>query len=182
MLLHYYSCSQVGNWDEEAIQALRRATRAGVTRGELGGEPQSSSSSLEATSDGAAELWRGQARHQLVGPGAIRGREGLKQLQFVLPAGEELPSEHLVGAGREQGRTRPGSVRLSVQSQLSLERKAMMCRQLVGAIQRPITATRSRVEEGLELRPDSLEGLHFLIITFLSITAQYVPASLRPIS
>ena len=102
----------------------------------------------------------------------------MKQLQFVLPAGEELPSEHLVGAGREQGRTRPESVRLSVESQLSLERKAMTCRQLVGAIQRPITATRSRVEEGLELRPDSLEGLHFLIITFLSITAQYVPASL----
>ena len=65
-----------------------------------------------------------------------------------------------------------------MQSQLSLERKAMMCRQLVGAIQRPITATRSHVEEGLELRPDSLEGLHFLIITFLSITAQDVPASL----
>ena len=46
MLLYYYSCSYteavVGNWDEEAIQALRRATRAGVTRGELGGEPQSS--------------------------------------------------------------------------------------------------------------------------------------------
>jgi len=63
MLLHYYSCSYteavVGNWDEEAIQALRRATRAGVTRGELGGEPQSSSSSLEATSDGAAELSEG---------------------------------------------------------------------------------------------------------------------------
>ena len=147
-----------------------------MTRGELGGEPQSSSSSLEATSDGAAELSRGrrgQARHQLVGPGAIRGREGLKQLQFVLPAGEELPSPHLVGAGREQGRTRPESVRLSVQIELSLERKAMMCRQLVGAVQRPITATRSRVEEGLELRPDSLEGLHFLIITFLSITAQF---------
>ena len=63
MLLHYYSCSYteavVGNWDEEAIQALRRATRAGVTRGELGGEPQSSSSSLDATSDGAAELSEG---------------------------------------------------------------------------------------------------------------------------
>ena len=65
MLLHYYSRSytgaDVGNWDEEAIQALRRATRAGVTRGELGGEPQasSSSSSLEATSDGAAELSEG---------------------------------------------------------------------------------------------------------------------------
>ena len=60
MLLHYYSCSQVvGDSDEEAIQALRRATRAGVTRGELGGEPQSSSSSLEATSDGAAELSEG---------------------------------------------------------------------------------------------------------------------------
>ena len=102
----------------------------------------------------------------------------MKQLQFVLPAGEELPSPHLVGAGREQGRTRPESVRLSVQIELSLEGKAMMCRQLVGAIQRPITATRSHVEEGLELRPDSLEGIHFLIITFLSITAQYVPASL----
>lgn len=67
MLLHYYSCScsqVVGNWDEEAIQALRRATRAGVTRGELGGEPQSSSSSLEATSDGAAELSEGgEGRH-----------------------------------------------------------------------------------------------------------------------
>ena len=62
MLLHYYSCSQVvGDWDEEAIQALRRATRAGVTRGELGGEPQPSSSSLEATSDGAAELSEGGA-------------------------------------------------------------------------------------------------------------------------
>eukprot|EP00802_Teleaulax_amphioxeia_P028244 Tamp_29867.p2 GENE.Tamp_29867~~Tamp_29867.p2 ORF type:complete len:119 (-),score=19.87 Tamp_29867:50-406(-) len=47
------------NWDEEAIQALRWAIRAGVTRGELGGEPQSSSSSLEATSDGAAELSEG---------------------------------------------------------------------------------------------------------------------------
>ena len=47
------------NWDEEAIQALNRAMRAGVTRGELGGEPQSSSSSLEATSDGAAELSEG---------------------------------------------------------------------------------------------------------------------------
>ena len=68
MLLHYYSRSyteaDVGNWDEEAIQALRRATRAGVTRGELGGEPQSSSSSLEATSDGAAELSEGgEGRH-----------------------------------------------------------------------------------------------------------------------
>ena len=93
----------------------------------------------------------------------------MKQLQFVLPAGEELPSPHLVGAGREQGRTRPESVRLSVQIELSLERKAMMCRQLVGAVQRPITATRSHVEEGLELRPDSLEGLHFLIITFLAM-------------
>ena len=30
-----------------------------MTRGELGGEPQSSSSSLEATSDGAAELSEG---------------------------------------------------------------------------------------------------------------------------
>ena len=63
MLRHYYSCYYTeavgGNWDEEAIQALRRATRAGVTRGELGGEPQSSSSSLEATSDGAAELSEG---------------------------------------------------------------------------------------------------------------------------
>ena len=54
-----YTEAVVGNWDEEAIQALRRATRAGVTRGELGGEPQSSSSSLEATSDGAAELSEG---------------------------------------------------------------------------------------------------------------------------
>jgi len=41
------------------IQALSRATRAEVTRGELGGEPQASSSSLEATSDGAAELSEG---------------------------------------------------------------------------------------------------------------------------
>ena len=72
-----------------------------------------------------------------------------------------------------------------MQIELSLERKAMMCRQLVGAVQRPITATRSHVEEGLELRPDSLEGLQYLritliisiiIITFLSIT---VPASLN---
>ena len=47
------------NWDEEAIRALSRAIRAGVTRGELGGEPQSSSSSLESTSDGAAELSEG---------------------------------------------------------------------------------------------------------------------------
>ena len=64
MLLHYYSGSQVvWNWDE-AIHALRRETRAGVTRGELGGEPQSSSSSLEATSDGAAELSEGvEGRH-----------------------------------------------------------------------------------------------------------------------
>ena len=40
---------------------MSRATRAGVTRGELGGEPQASSSSLEleATSDGAAELSEG---------------------------------------------------------------------------------------------------------------------------
>ena len=45
--------------DEEAIQALSRAIRAGVTHGELGGERQSSSSSLEATSDGAAELSEG---------------------------------------------------------------------------------------------------------------------------
>ena len=79
----------------------------------------------------------------------------MKQLQFVLPAGEELPSEHLVGAGREQGR-RPESVRLAVQIELSLECKAMkMCRQLVGAI----TATRSHGEEGLELRPVSVDGL-----------------------
>ena len=49
----------MASWDEEAIQALSRAIRAGVTRGELGGEPQSSSSSLEATSDGAAELSEG---------------------------------------------------------------------------------------------------------------------------
>jgi hypothetical protein len=111
-----------------------------------------------------AVRWRrGQARHQLVRPRAIRGREGLKQLQFVLPAGEELPSEHLVGAGREQGGTRP-EVRLSVQSQLSVERKAMMSRQLVGARQTVITATRSRVEEGRELRPNSVEGPHFLSI------------------
>ena len=35
-----------------------------MTRGELGGEPQSSSSSLEATSDGAAELSEGgEGRH-----------------------------------------------------------------------------------------------------------------------
>jgi hypothetical protein len=53
------SCPGFANWDEEAIQALRWAIRAGVTRGELGGEPQSSSSSLEATSDGAAELSEG---------------------------------------------------------------------------------------------------------------------------
>jgi hypothetical protein len=53
------SATVVGNWDEEAIQALSRATRAGVTRGELVGEPQSSSSSLEATSDGSAELSEG---------------------------------------------------------------------------------------------------------------------------
>ena len=63
MLLHYYSRSyteaDVGNWDEEAIQALSRAIKAGATRGKLGGEPQSSSSSLEATSDGAAELSEG---------------------------------------------------------------------------------------------------------------------------
>ena len=44
------------NWDEEA---LSRAIRAGVTHGELGGEPQSSSSSLEATSDGITELSEG---------------------------------------------------------------------------------------------------------------------------
>ena len=80
----------------------------------------------------------------------------MKQLQFVLPAGEELPSEHLVGAGREQGRTRPESVRLAVQIELSLECKAMkMCRQLVGAI----TATWSHGEEGLELRRDSVDVL-----------------------
>ena len=170
MLLHYYSCSQVvGNWDEGgdpgADQGWSDARGAGRRAPVLviiaGGD--------ERRGRRAVRGRRGQARHQLVGPGAIRGREGLKQLQFVLPAGEELPSEHLVGAGREQGRTRPESVRLSVQSQLSLERKAMMCRQLVGAIQRPITATRSHVEEGLELRPDSLEGLHFLIITFLAM-------------
>ena len=68
-----------------------------MTRGELGGEPQSSSSSLEATSDGAEELSEGgEGRHATNSSGqdsgAIRGREGLKQLQFVLPAGEELPS------------------------------------------------------------------------------------------
>ena len=51
-------------WAEEAIQSPSRAIRAGVTRGELGGEPQSSSSSLEATSDGAAELSDGgEGRH-----------------------------------------------------------------------------------------------------------------------
>ena len=83
----------------------------------------------------------------------------MKQLQFVLPAGKELPSEHLVGAGREPGRRRPGSVRLSVQIKLSLEREAMkMCRQLVGAI----SATRSHGEEGLELRRDSVDVLHSL--------------------
>ena len=57
---------------------------------------------------------RGRASQQIVGPGAIRGCEGLKQLQFVLPAGKELPSEYLVGAGRQPGRRRPWSVRLSV--------------------------------------------------------------------
>jgi len=51
-------------WAEEAIQSPSRAIRAGVTRGELGGEPQasplsssssqSSSSSLEATSGGSS--------------------------------------------------------------------------------------------------------------------------------
>jgi len=46
---------RLASWDEEAIQALSRAIRAGVTRGELGGEAQSSSSSLESTSDGVAE-------------------------------------------------------------------------------------------------------------------------------
>ena len=59
-----------------------------------------------------------------------------------------------------QGRTRPESVRLSVQSQLSLERKAMMCRQLVGAIQRPITATRSERGEANEILPCKLRSAH----------------------
>ena len=82
----------------------------------------------------------------------------MKQLQFVLPAGKERPSEYLVGAGREK-RRHPGSVRLSVQIKLSLEREAMrMCRQLVGAI----SATRSHGEEGLELRRDSVDVLHSL--------------------
>ena len=114
MLLHYYSCSQVvGDWDEEAIQALRRATRAGVTRGELGGEPQCVSVLVILTGGDerrgrrAVRGRRGRARQQLVGQGAVRGREGLKQLQFVLPAVKKLPFEHLVGAGRVQGRTRP---------------------------------------------------------------------------
>jgi len=67
ILLCYYTTLLLllaGRRELEAIQALRRATRAGVTRGELGGEPQSSSSSLEATSDGAAELSEGgEGRH-----------------------------------------------------------------------------------------------------------------------
>ena len=45
--------------ERRGTRTLRRAIRAGVTRGELGGEPQSSSSSLEATSDGTAELSEG---------------------------------------------------------------------------------------------------------------------------
>ena len=60
-------------------------------------------------------------------------------------------------------------VRLSVQIKLSLERKAMkMCRQLVGAI----TATRSHGEEGLELRPDSVDGLHLLNIIIIILEAR----------
>ena len=93
----------------------------------------------------------------------------MKQLQFVLPAGKELPSEYLVGAGRQPGRRRPWSVRLAVQIELSLECKAMkMCRQLVGAI----TATRSHGEEGLELRPDSVDGLHLLNIIIIILEAR----------
>ena len=65
ILLCYYTTTLAlkssGTGTKEAIQAL---TRAGVTRGELGGEPQSSSSSLEGTSDGAAELSEGgEGRH-----------------------------------------------------------------------------------------------------------------------
>ena len=45
ILLHYYSCSYteavVGNWDEEAIQALRRATRAGVSVSDRGQKDRS---------------------------------------------------------------------------------------------------------------------------------------------
>ena len=47
----------------------------------------------------------------------------MKQLQFVLPAGEELPSPHLVGAGREQGRTRPESVRKEVETFMVFHKK-----------------------------------------------------------
>ena len=67
ILLCYYTTTlalKSSGTGTKAIQALRRATRAGVTRGELGGEPQSSSSSLEATSDGAVELSEGgEGRH-----------------------------------------------------------------------------------------------------------------------
>jgi len=77
---------------------------------------------------GAVRGRRRRARQQLVGPGAVRGREGLKQLQFVLPTVKKLPLQHLVGAGRGQGERRPALVRLAVQSKLSVECEAMTMR------------------------------------------------------
>ena len=80
----------------------------------------------------------------------------MKQLQFVLPAGEELPSEHLVGAGREQspGASRaPAPVRLSARSKLSRECEAMtMSRQSADTISSNWSHDEEGRESGLDIK------------------------------